>query len=90
MGDIYRDLGEYDQALHQYRTSIDIRREIGDRKGEGWMLYSLASIYSLQKLRDQVHDCTNQALTIAEECRDEGLRRVCNQIRDENIVEESS
>jgi hypothetical protein len=34
MGDVYGDLGEYEQALHYYGTLLDLRREIGDRRGE--------------------------------------------------------
>ena len=83
MGDIYRDLGEYDRAIRQYQASIDIRRGIGDRSGEGWMLYSLASVHKIQNLSVQAHDCINQGLSIAEECRDEELHRVCIQLQNE-------
>jgi hypothetical protein len=82
MGDVYCDLGEYEQALH-YRASLEIRRETGDRRGEGWMLHALASVHATQDLPALARDCLAQALAIAEECADAELRRACVQVQDQ-------
>jgi tetratricopeptide (TPR) repeat protein len=82
MGDVYRDQGEYAQALYHYRASLELRRDIGDRQGEGWMLHALALVHAAQKVYAQAHDCVAQALAIAEEGADEELRQACVQVRD--------
>jgi tetratricopeptide (TPR) repeat protein len=83
MGDVYSDLGEHDQALRHYHASLDLRREIGDRRGEGWMLHALALAYAAQNLYTQASACAAQALAIAEEGTDEDLRQACVQVHNQ-------
>lgn len=83
MGDVYRDMGDHKQALYYYQASLEIRREIGDRKGEGWMLNSLALVFAAQNLHTQARDYLAQALAIAEECADEELRGACADVQDQ-------
>ena len=83
MGDIYCELGDYAEARHRYQASHNIRRDIGDRQGEGWMLHALAQVDAAQNLYMQAHGDIEQALSIAQECADENLRRACIQVRDQ-------
>jgi tetratricopeptide (TPR) repeat protein len=80
MGDIYHDLGEHEQAVYHYQASFEIRQKIGDFRGQGWMLHSLALVYSDQDLYDKAGDYLTQAQTIAEECDDMELHHECNHI----------
>ena len=50
IGDVYRDLGNYEQAQTYYQASLQLRQEIGDRLGEGWMLSAIAQAYIAQGL----------------------------------------
>ena len=45
MGLVYADLGQAENAQKCYRESFIIRKEIGDRKGEGLVLYKLRKMY---------------------------------------------
>ena len=83
MGDVYCDLGEPEQALERYQASLDIRREIGDQRGEGWMLHALAKVHAAQGRITQAGDCTEQATAIAQASGDEDLRLACDQLRTE-------
>ena len=80
MGDIYCEIGENEQALNHYQASLEIRNRIGDHRGQGWMLHSLARVYSNQDLYDKASDCLTQAQTIAEECSDMELGHACTRL----------
>ncbi len=80
IGDIYHELGEHEQAAYHYHASLEMRQRIGDLKGQGWMLHSLALVYSDQDLYDKAVDYITQAQAIAEECEDIELHQACNLI----------
>jgi len=71
---------ELQRALEHYQESLRIRREIGDKKGEGWMLHRLAEAYVAQDSLDFARRYLTQALTIAEECENRKLQDACAQL----------
>ncbi len=77
LGDVFSDIGDHDRAIDQYQGSLEIRRAIGDQKGQGWMLHYLARVQASQGLEQQARVNSVNALGIAEECRDEKLREAC-------------
>jgi tetratricopeptide (TPR) repeat protein len=46
LGDSYRELGRFDEALDQLRDALAIFREISDRHGEGYTLVKLGDTYA--------------------------------------------
>jgi serine/threonine protein kinase/tetratricopeptide (TPR) repeat protein len=77
MGDISRESGLRDNAADHYRASLELRREINDLEGEGWMLHRLAEVYLTQGASDRAGDLLGQALTIANETGSERLKQAC-------------
>jgi tetratricopeptide (TPR) repeat protein len=88
MGDVSLDLGDREQAVRHYQASLDLRREIGDRRGEGWMLHALSRAYAAGNLWMQARECAAQAAAIADECGDEELHRACVQANDQLPTEQ--
>lgn len=54
MGDIHRQRGTLDLAVHAYQASLELRRDIGDGRGEAWMHASLARAYADRGDRERV------------------------------------
>lgn len=77
LGDLHLEAGELDQARTCYESSLGLRREIGDRRGEGWMLYGLAQVDRSSGAVELARDRASEACKIAEECDDEELLRAC-------------
>jgi len=80
IGDVYRERGEYAKAATHYRHSLDIRREIGDRTGEGWMLHHLAMTGSANGQAGQSREWATEASRIAEREGDSELERACEDL----------
>lgn len=70
IGFAYTRLGEYAQALNYYERSLAIRRETGDRRGEGIVLNSIGFIYFRLGEYVQALDYYKQSLAIREEIGD--------------------
>jgi tetratricopeptide (TPR) repeat protein len=49
LGDAYRDLRQFSQAISHLEQALAIRRQIGDRPGEGWALANLGACYQDQQ-----------------------------------------
>ena len=81
IGDVYQDKGEYAEALSQYRRSLEIRREIGDRQGEGWMLHHLAVTEYSDGQKDHAREWAEQASQVAESQGDNELVQACARLR---------
>jgi len=81
IGDVYRDRGEFAEALSHYRRSLEIRREIGDRQGEGWMLHHLAMTECSDGQTDNAREWAEQASQIAESESDSELIQACADLR---------
>ncbi|MFC1889990.1 CHAT domain-containing protein [Thermodesulfobacteriota bacterium] len=61
------DSSLYDQALQYLLRSLDLRREIDDRDGEGLTLNSISTIYFLQGKFDLAEEALREGLRIHEE-----------------------
>jgi tetratricopeptide (TPR) repeat protein len=80
IGDVYRDKQDYPEAINHYQRSLEIRREIADRQGEGWMLHHLASTeYSHGRL-EPARESIALASQIAEHLNDEDLIQACSHL----------
>ena len=64
IGLVYKNQGQYDQALSYYNQALVIIREIGDRVGEGTTLNNIGAVYQSQGQYDQALSYYNQALVI--------------------------
>ncbi|MBD2384528.1 tetratricopeptide repeat protein [Cylindrospermum sp. FACHB-282] len=76
IGNAYRNLGNYPQAIEHYQQSLATAREISDRKGEGNALGGLGIVYKSLGKYHQAIDYLQQCLTIVREIgyrRGEGL-----------------
>ena len=73
-------MGNHDQALNHYQASLNLRREIGDRRGEGWMLHAIALEYDAVNSHEVAHDYMLKALGVARDSEDKELLKACNQI----------
>jgi hypothetical protein len=77
LGDIYAANSWHQPALDCYCESLEIRKAIGDRRGEGWMLYQLARLSKKTDAAGRVADLLAQASAIASEIGDEQLSSAC-------------
>src|SRR5262249_30808756 len=73
MGGALASLGKTSEAAACYASSLDIRREAGDRKGEAWMLYHLAAINLAGDSPMEAAAFLEQSRSIAAEAGDERL-----------------
>lgn len=81
LGEIYSELGQNETALKHFAASLQIRREIGDNTGEGWMLYHLARLNtSLDTL--QAAEQLAQAESLAAAQGDQKLLDACKQLQE--------
>jgi tetratricopeptide (TPR) repeat protein/DNA-binding SARP family transcriptional activator len=49
LGDAYRDMRRFSDAVSHLEQALAVRREIGDRQGEGWALANLGECYLFQR-----------------------------------------
>jgi serine/threonine protein kinase/tetratricopeptide (TPR) repeat protein len=77
LGDAHLADGEAEAAIDHYDASLDIRRRIGDRRGEGWMLHHRARAAGIAGDEDSATAFRQEALRIAETIGDEELRQAC-------------
>jgi tetratricopeptide (TPR) repeat protein len=77
LGDIFFDEMSLDLASEHYRASLEIRREIGDRKGEGWLSHHLARLLFLQADEQKGQARLTEALAIASDTGDQQLAEAC-------------
>ncbi|MBM0743385.1 tetratricopeptide repeat protein [Phormidium sp. CLA17] len=67
LGNAYKSLGQYPQAIAFHRQSLAITREIGDRNSEANSLISLGNAYESLGQYPQAIDFYQQSLTITRE-----------------------
>ena len=77
-GDIFKETGKIEDAFDAYQASLLIREEIGDRKGEGWMLHRLAEVCEAQNMTELARDYASRAAAIATEVNDLSLKESCD------------
>lgn len=73
LGDLYRESGRLQEAIASYSQSLGIRRTLGDRRGEGWMLHHLARAHGALGALDRKRDCATASWRIAEARKDDEL-----------------
>src|SRR5205085_167819 len=69
IGMVYRNLGQYQQALDYSTQSLAILREVGNRRDEGSTLSSIGLIYADLGQYQQALDSYTQALAAREDVR---------------------
>lgn len=74
LGDLSSRAGDSATAGRHYARSLEIRRRIGDSRGEGWMLYRLARN---EGDGESAAEWTARASRIAERCGDHELAEAC-------------
>jgi serine/threonine protein kinase/tetratricopeptide (TPR) repeat protein len=77
LGDVYFGMDRQEEALPCYLDSLRLRPELGDRRGEGWMLQRLARSYAAQGFRERSRNAAERATLIAAEVGDEELSKTC-------------
>lgn len=77
LGDVACETGRFDAALAQFDASLAIRRQIDDRRGEGWMLHHLARTRGRTGDASGAEALFGEAERIADECGDAALRSAC-------------
>ena len=86
LGDVHYEMSKPDEALRCYDLALKIRQDIGDRKGEGWMMYHLARVHASQGAKESARDYVNQASRIAKECKAEKLQEICNKLQNSSLI----
>jgi tetratricopeptide (TPR) repeat protein len=64
------DQGQYQSALNYFQQALVIRREVGDRAGEGATLNNIGGVYDSRGQYDQAFQNFQQALVILREVGD--------------------
>jgi tetratricopeptide (TPR) repeat protein len=70
LGAVYYSLGQYQEALNFYQQSLEIKREIGDRKGEANSLNNLGNGYDSLGQYQEALNFHQQSLEIEREIGD--------------------
>ncbi|MEE9264074.1 MAG: protein kinase, partial [Vicinamibacteria bacterium] len=65
MGTAYRDIGELDTATEHFMTSLDLRRNTGDKSGEAATLLELAAVYEFRGDVDEAFQEIEQMVGVA-------------------------
>ena len=81
LGDLCHDIGDGEGAIEHYTSSLEIRGDIGDRRGAGWMLHHLARAHQLRGATVEARECATAAAAAAEEMGDEELAASCEALR---------
>ncbi|MEI1376940.1 tetratricopeptide repeat protein, partial [Nostoc sp.] len=70
LGNTYNSLGQYQRAIEFLQQSLEIKREIGDRDGEGVSLGNLGNAYNLLGQYQRAIEFYQQSLEIKREIGD--------------------
>ncbi len=77
LGDARRGHDQWDLAEAAYIESLAIREDLGDRRGEGWMLLKLSEVEEQRGALDRVRELSGRAYQIASEIGDDDLMQAC-------------
>jgi tetratricopeptide (TPR) repeat protein len=80
LGDSYMTIHRHDDAKQAYADSLQIRWDINDRRGEGWMLHHLAVAHAAQGETDRSRDYARQAEVVGDEVKDVKLLDACRKL----------
>jgi tetratricopeptide (TPR) repeat protein len=78
LGVAYRETGQLDQAEENLKASLELRRKVGDKRGQAVTLTNLAQVYDLRGQPDRALDQLKRALPI--------VREMGDQERESNII----
>lgn len=81
LADLYRASSRLDEALEHYSRSLQIRREIEDGQGEGWMLLRLAQVHALRGESTPALDYLQESKRRAQSTADRDLEKACEDLR---------
>jgi hypothetical protein len=87
LGDLEWEAGDPTQASGLYERSLHKRREIGDVRGEGWMLHRLARARLALGGRDDAAALLTHAAELAARCSDEELMNACAELEGRDVRE---
>ncbi|AKB46978.1 hypothetical protein MSKOL_1201 [Methanosarcina sp. Kolksee] len=73
IGIIHQHQGDYEEAMKNYRQSMEIEKELGDKSGIAKTLHQLGNIHQLQGKYDEAVKDYNQSLKIGEELGDKSV-----------------
>ncbi|MFN7948215.1 MAG: tetratricopeptide repeat protein [Blastocatellia bacterium] len=73
IGYLYKNLGEYQQALTYHQRALPLRRAAGNRSGEALTLYSIGAIYDNTGEPQKALSVYQQALSIYQELGDRSM-----------------
>jgi tetratricopeptide (TPR) repeat protein len=80
LGQVHREEGTLDRAVQCFEQSREIRRAVGDRIGEGWMLHHLAEVKIALEEPAAARDAAASAARIAAESGDADLIAACGSV----------
>ncbi len=83
LGDLFSETDDV-AAIDCYRSSLAIREEIGDVRGEGWMAYKLAGVL-YRRGDEEARELSRRALHRAEASGDVELVRKCQLLENQNV-----
>ena len=74
LAELREEAGDIDAACQHYEESLDLRRELGDRRGEAWMLLHVARVHDALGTPGTGARC-EQVARLAAECDDPDLMK---------------
>jgi hypothetical protein len=81
LGDGHLAQSDPKAAKGSYQASLELRRELGDVRGEGWMLQKLASIAFTDGETDRAQSLREEARHCAVTSGDRELEALCAKMR---------
>ncbi len=81
IGDIHASAGRFVDALDAYAASLQLRWDLDDRLGEGWMLCHMAETHAALDEMERAREYAIQASVIATELDDKRLAAACDAVK---------
>src|SRR5712692_4580612 len=69
LGAVYSALGQMERAHEYLERALNMCREQGDLRGEGWALNNLGRIYSILGQRERAREYRSEERRVGKECR---------------------
>src|SRR5436309_64218 len=63
-------MGQYDQAISQYMRALDLRRNMGDKRGASIESYGIGTVFEFQGRFGAAVNSKQEALKVFEELKD--------------------
>ena len=77
LGQLWRTGARPERAVVYFERSLELRRALGDRLGEGWMLHRVAEARAALGEPDQARNAATAAARIAADVHDADLIAAC-------------